>query len=269
MVETMNKPSKSICQNCGADIAGNYCNECGQKKFEPAEKSVRSIAGHFFEEIFTWDSRFLQSIKYLFIKPGFLTHEYVSGRYMRYVSPLKMFLFTSFVLFLIMIKSDPDQYSALVTDTAEDDFLSEFILEQQSNSESPAELYKDNFNDQFNDNITIYIFVIMFFFSILLKLVYLPKHYFYSEHIVFTLHFFTFVLWCFLLGVALQDLGIIFTFLFLYFIPAVYLLVAIRNVYHKKLWKAAIVSVFMTFCYWMLITFWILGTTMVSAVRAA
>jgi hypothetical protein len=258
-----------ICQNCGTDITGSYCSNCGQKRFEPNDKSVISILSHFFEELFTWDSKFLQSIKYLFIRPGFLTHEYISGRYKRYVSPLKMFLFTSFVLFLIMIKSDPDQYSALATDTGEDDFLSEFILEQQSKSESSKELYKDNFNDQFNDNITIYIFVIMFLFSILLKLVYLPKHYFYSEHIVFTLHFFTFVLWCFLLGVALQDLGIFFTFLFLYFIPAVYLLIAIRNVYHKTFWKAAIVSFFMAFCYWILITLWIIGTTMISALRAA
>lgn len=268
-MEALNNSVEKICQNCGADIKGNYCTECGQKKFEPGEKSVRSIIGHFFEEIFTWDSRFLKSIKYLFIKPGYLTHEYISGRYMMYVSPLKMFLFTSFVLFLIMIKSDPDQYSALVTESSEDDFLSEYILEQQSGSESSEELYRDNFNDQFNDNITIYIFVIMFIFSVLLKLVYLPKHYFYSEHIVFTLHFFTFVLWCFLLGVAFQDLGIVFTLLFLYFIPAVYLLMAIKKVYHNRFWKAAIVSVFMTVCYWALMTAWILGTTMISAVRAA
>jgi len=145
---------KHICQNCGADLKGSYC------------KSVFAIISHFFEELFTWDSRFFQSIKYLFLKPGYLTHEYISGRHKRYISPLKMFLFTSFILFFVMIKSDPDQYKSLVTEGGEDNFMKVFILEEESNSGKSNELFEDEFNDQFNDNITLYIFFIMLIFFI-------------------------------------------------------------------------------------------------------
>ena len=180
-----------------------------------------------------------------------------------------MFLFTSFILFFVMIKSDPDQYKSLVTEGGEDNFMKEFILEEESSSDKSHELFVKEFNDQFNDNITLYIFFIMLIFSFILKIVYLPKKYFYTEHIVFTLHFFTFTLWCFLMGVICQGLGEAIVFFWWYFVPAFYLFFAIKRVYHKTIWKAIIVSMFMTFSYWVLLTCWIFGTVAISAVRAA
>ncbi len=268
-MENFNSTPVHICQNCGHDLSGNYCSNCGQKSDEVLKKSVFSILGHFFEELFTWDSRFFSSMKYLFLKPGFLTHEYISGRIQKYVSPLKMFLFTSLVLFFIMLKSDPDQYKGLVNEADDDDFMREFILSEQNSSSGSKELFVDEFNDQFNDNVTIYIFVIMFLFSLLLKIVYITKNYYYSEHVVFTLHFFTFVLWNFLLGVITQSLGDISVLMFIYLVPGVYLFLAIRRVYHRTLWKAVLTGMFLTFSYWMLVTMWVIGTILLSAVRAA
>lgn len=258
-----------ICQNCGRDVTGNYCSNCGQSVNAPFDRSVFSIIGHFFEELFTWDSRIFLSVKYLFTRPGYLTHEFISGRNKKYVSPVKMFLFTSFLLFFIMIKSDPDQYRSIVTDEKEDNFMKDFVVQQELKSNLSKELYIANFNDQFNNNITVYIFVIMFIFSVLLKIVYLVKHYFYSEHVVFTLHFFTFAIWCYLLGVLLQGFGEISVFVFWYFIPGIYLFFALKRVYHKTLWKAVIASGFLTLSFWILQTIWIFGTIFLSAYRAA
>jgi Protein of unknown function (DUF3667) len=257
------------CQNCGAGLTGNYCYNCGQKRTGLHDRSIKALLGHFFEEIFVWDSRFFRSIKYLFIKPGFLTHEYISGRFQSYISPLKMFLFTSFVLFFIMIKSDPDQYSGLVSDPPDsDDFLSEYILEKQEASGLSKELFISNINNQINDNITLYIFGIMFAFSVILKVVYFTKNIYYAEHVVFTLHFFTFVLWSFLMGVITQGIGEFFILLFLYIVPGIYLLISLKAVYHRTVWKAVIVGGFLTFCYWCLITIWVFATVFLSALRA-
>lgn len=258
-----------ICQNCGFDLSGNYCSNCGQEGKAVLNRSVISLLHHFFEELFVWDSRFFRSVKYLFIRPGFLTHEYISGRINRYISPLKMFLFTSFVLFFIMIKSDPDQYSGLVTGAGKDDLLEEYILDQKNRSSYSEEVYINNFNDQFNDNITLYIFIIMFLFSLLLKIIYITKKYYYSEHIVFTLHFFTFVLCCFLGGVITQDLSDYSIYIFMFFIPGIYLFIAVKRVYHESLLPSLFASSFMTFSYWILVTIWMLGTVFLSAYRAA
>lgn len=256
------------CQNCGAGLSGNFCSNCGQKSSALYDRSVRSLLEHFFEEFFTWDSRFFRSMKYLFTRPGFLTHEYISGRIQKYVSPLKMFLFTSFVLFFIMIKSDPDQYKPIVTEADDEDYMKEFILEEKESSGQSDEMYIANFNESLNNNITLYIFVIMFFFSVLLKMVYIRKNIFYAEHIVFTLHFFTFILWCFLLAVIANELSDMFLFFFLYILPCIYLFIAIKRVYHRTILGALLASGFLSFSYWCLITLWVIGTVLLSAVRA-
>jgi hypothetical protein len=256
------------CQNCGADLTGNYCSVCGQKRHSLNDRSVRFLLSHFFEELFTWDSRFFQSMKYLFTRPGYLTHEYISGRFQKYISPVKMFLFTSFVLFFIMIKSDPDQYKGIVNDNDEDDLLSNFVLEQKESSGLTDEMYINNFNDTLNDNVTLYIFAIMLIFSVLLKAVFITKNIFYAEHIVFTLHFFTFILWCFLFSVITSEVSEFFLLFFLYVLPGIYLFIALKAVYHKRVWTALITSGFLTFSYWCLITMWIIGTVLISAIRA-
>nr|WP_255578221.1 DUF3667 domain-containing protein [Chitinophaga sp. sic0106] len=40
------------------------------------------------------------TLKYLMIRPGFLTREYMAGRRVRYVNPIKLYVFVSFVFFL-------------------------------------------------------------------------------------------------------------------------------------------------------------------------
>nr|WP_240155254.1 DUF3667 domain-containing protein [Chitinophaga sp. Cy-1792] len=50
-------------------------------------------------DIFHYDSQFFTTLKYLLIRPGFLTREYMAGRRVRYVNPIKLYVFVSFVFF--------------------------------------------------------------------------------------------------------------------------------------------------------------------------
>jgi hypothetical protein len=56
---------------------------------------------HFFYDITHFDSSFFTSIKDLIIKPGFLSKEYMLGRRARYLHPVRMYVFTSAVFFLM------------------------------------------------------------------------------------------------------------------------------------------------------------------------
>lgn len=268
MQETIDKTGH-ICQNCGAELSGKFCSNCGQDSSLAFNRSIFYIIIHFLEELFVWDSRIFRSVKYLFTKPGFLTYEYISGKINSYISPLKMFLFTSLVLFFIMIQSDPDHYKSMISESEEDDYFVSFVIEQQKNSSSTPEVFKDNFNDQFNDNITLYLLLTMLIFSLLLKLLYFTRKYYYSEHLVFTLHFFTFVLWCLLAGGYLERFVDELLFFFLYFVPGIYLFFSVKRVYHKSFWGAFLAAGFMTVSYGILISIWILGSVMLSAYRAA
>jgi hypothetical protein len=261
--------AEHICLNCGAELHGEYCSKCGQRASTAYDRSVRSFLEHFFEEFFVWDSRFLRSIKYLLIRPGYLTKEFMAGRMQNYISPLKMFLFTSLIVFFILIKVAPDTYNELVTEGTEDiDYISEFIVQQQNQSGESKDLYMDNFNEEVSNNVTLYIFFIMVVFAVLLKLVYITKKIYLVQHIVFTLHFYSFVLVCLLLSEITPFLDDLSVLLFFYLIPAIYLFIALKTAYHKTVWKALLASCFLTFCYSILVTGWLLATIFISAMKA-
>jgi hypothetical protein len=86
--------------NCGTHVIGHFCHNCGQENIEPKE-SVWHLVSHFFQDITHFDGKFFTSLKDLIIKPGFLSSEYVIGRRVRYLNPIRMYLFTSAIFFLI------------------------------------------------------------------------------------------------------------------------------------------------------------------------
>ncbi len=88
------------CLNCNAVINGRYCSICGQENLEPQE-SLWHLIVHFFNDITHFDGKFFSSVKYVVTKPGFLTGEYVRGRRMSYLNPVRFYVFTSFLFFLI------------------------------------------------------------------------------------------------------------------------------------------------------------------------
>ena len=86
------------CQNCGAPLLGEHCYACGQ----PTKGLVRhfgSILGDFFDSVFELDSRILRTLGPLLFRPGFLSTEYFAGRRVRYVSPVRLFVFLSLFAF--------------------------------------------------------------------------------------------------------------------------------------------------------------------------
>lgn len=88
------------CLNCGAVVQGRYCHICGQENVEPRE-SVWHLVTHFFNDITHFDGKFFSSVRYLITKPGFLPAEYLRGRRMSYLNPVRMYVFTSFIFFIV------------------------------------------------------------------------------------------------------------------------------------------------------------------------
>ena len=85
----------AVCANCGAPGAGDFCPQCGQRRVEDDDLSVRHVAAHVTGELLDVDGRYLTTIKLLLTKPGQLTVDYIEGRRVRHVPPLRLFLFVS------------------------------------------------------------------------------------------------------------------------------------------------------------------------------
>jgi hypothetical protein len=88
------------CLNCGTILTGPFCAECGQRDVPPYP-SVRELAMDAVSEFSGWDGRLASTLRALVRRPGLLTHEFLEGRRSRYISPLKFYLTTSLVYFVI------------------------------------------------------------------------------------------------------------------------------------------------------------------------
>ena len=87
------------CPSCGAETVGQFCGACGEKEITERDYSV----GHYLQEIIAavtlLESKALRSLWLVVSKPGFLSSEYLSGRRVRYVKPLQLFVFLNVVYY--------------------------------------------------------------------------------------------------------------------------------------------------------------------------
>jgi hypothetical protein len=88
------------CLNCGAIVQGRYCHVCGQENVVPKETFWHMVT-HFFYDVTHFDSNFFHTVHHLILKPGFLSKEYLRGRRASYLHPIRMYVFTSAIFFLL------------------------------------------------------------------------------------------------------------------------------------------------------------------------
>jgi len=91
-------PLLTHCENCGAELQGHWCAQCGQPAIE-YRRSFRHVLADLLNDFLNWDSKCFTSIALLFLKPWRLTNEFLAGKRVRYVNPLRLYLLASITFF--------------------------------------------------------------------------------------------------------------------------------------------------------------------------
>ncbi len=92
----------STCPNCGTELQQQwrYCPGCGQEN-EERVVPFRVLVRDFFSDFLTFDSRFFRTIPPFLFKPGVVTRDYLQGKRVRYVAPMRILLFGCLLLFAV------------------------------------------------------------------------------------------------------------------------------------------------------------------------
>ena len=86
------------CENCGAQLQGHWCGHCGQAAVD-YRRSFRHVVADVLDSFLNWDSKFFATIALLILKPWRLTNEFLAGKRVRYVNPLRLYLLASILFF--------------------------------------------------------------------------------------------------------------------------------------------------------------------------
>ncbi|MNK15885.1 hypothetical protein D3C87_340390 [compost metagenome] len=219
------------CQNCGYTVDLGYCSKCGQKNTE-TRQSFTHLIGHFIEDFTHYDGAFWKTIKYLLFRPAKLTIEYLEGHRMRYVPPVKLYIFISFVTFLLLsllshnttkdvIKTEPkvklssdllkkgvsfggqnykyhsvEEYDSIQNSLPEDEkrgFI-KYWVEKSTLEKIEEGIEISQIIEGFIHAIPKIIFIYMPIFAFWLWLFHSKKRWLFFDHGIYTLHLFSFLL---------------------------------------------------------------------------
>jgi hypothetical protein len=125
------------CLNCGTTLKGPFCYFCGQ----PDRNFMRFfpvLLRDLMEDLLDLDSRFMRTMKPLLFKPGRLTRDYMEGRRFRYAPPMRLYIFSSIIFFLLaaLLSSDAISINSSVDENGLSVHLNEPAAEPQAVDEA-------------------------------------------------------------------------------------------------------------------------------------
>ncbi|MWB96239.1 DUF3667 domain-containing protein [Flavobacterium sp. GA093] len=246
------------CLNCRHVVEQKYCPNCGQENTD-SRKTFHHLFIHFFEDLTHYENAFWKTIRNLLFKPSTLTKEYLSGKRLSYLAPVRLYIFISFITFLLLAFFPSNVNEAInksqaeiakeipVENKAYYDKVNKKINEkinEKVHEKAPKSIIMDlssvreldsvqkygKPNDKYNEfeywaikriltvsehytqkemlekflesffhNIPKILFIIMPFFAFFLWLFHNKKKWYYFDHGIFTLHYFSFLLLIFLI----------------------------------------------------------------------
>jgi hypothetical protein len=111
------RPPMTHCENCGVLLTGRWCSQCGQAAID-YRRSFRHVIVDVLDSFLNWDSKFFATIGWLIARPWHLTNQFLAGRRVRYVHPLRVYLLASILFFFVVnywaksIHADPSKLSS-------------------------------------------------------------------------------------------------------------------------------------------------------------
>lgn len=92
---------EGFCANCEHPVNGSYCSNCGQS-VKDFHRPFFSVLSESIGDALSLDNKFIHTIVPLFVRPGYLTKEFMRGKRARYTPPFRLYLFLTFFAFLLL-----------------------------------------------------------------------------------------------------------------------------------------------------------------------
>lgn len=89
------------CANCDAVLTGAFCANCGQEA-HLHHASTREFLHEFIGHYVALEGKLWGTMSRLLFRPGALTNEYIRGRRVRFVQPLRIYLTLSLLFFALL-----------------------------------------------------------------------------------------------------------------------------------------------------------------------
>ncbi len=250
----MDQHSTNKCLNCEAELKGEFCHQCGQKRIDPKEHRFIFFVRQFFGSVFYLENNFFKNLWVLAFKPGRLAADYIEGKRKRWMPPISVFLLINLVYFIFTPLSD---LNLSLTDQLNQDhhrkmarsMVDKKLKEESISFDEYSKIYKDRTSKLSSSLVIVNVPAMAF----LLSLIYFRKKMYFADHFIYSLYFFSFILLLILVlpgllwvlvkifGLSVQYLPPIGAVLGVIFL--LYIFLSLKTVYKDKIWLTGIFTI--------------------------
>ncbi len=270
---------KTHCLNCQYSFnqEENFCPNCGQENHD-LKIPISHFIEEFLEGILHFDSKVWHTLKTLFFYPGKITNDFLEGKRVSFVPPIRLYVFFSFIFFLTL--------SFVFNHKDEDKKLTQIIAEEgQAKPEEIKQVfdsleYKVNMEDslgakkskyienklrkiasmtgrdinQLNQKIyktfSFALFFLLPVFAFIMKLIYRSSKKYYYEHFIAAIHYHVILFIILLIAVGFYAISLpSASYLILFLGALVYFIHSLRVVYHQSWLRTTVKAVLIFWVY--------------------
>jgi hypothetical protein len=186
------------CPTCKAAVSSEYCPACGENALDSHDLALRGLLSKIFHAFTDIDGRLLRSFRSLITHPGELTAAYVQGRRMPYIGPFQIFLLANVLFFAVQSLTNTNVVSStLDSHLHQQDWSTvaqRLVAQRLEQPATTLEQYAPIFDQAVVLNAKSLIILMVLPFALLLPLLFHRNHQPLGAHVVFSLHFYAFVL---------------------------------------------------------------------------
>ncbi|MCB9306952.1 MAG: DUF3667 domain-containing protein [Lewinellaceae bacterium] len=191
-MEKKKKPA-AACANCGATLVGKFCHECGEKRLNRRDLALPKFFREVFAKFTHLDSRLLRSLKWLVLRPGFLSAEYLRGRRKRYAKPLSLFFIINLLYFLSIGANRFRTFENPLSTQLRNPYggVVRVMIDSRFTNTGTAEgqVFEREFDQRNHTLAKSMLLLIVPMLAAWLWLLYRSQGFFYGEHLITSLHF--------------------------------------------------------------------------------
>lgn len=295
------------CKNCHHEINENqhFCPNCGQKNIP--HLNLKYLLEEFLENYIYIESKLFKTLKNLVFKPGRLSKEFIEGKRVSFVAPIRLYITFSVLFFFIIALGnfidenthEKEVSKGIVTFSYNDKKVEvsaekynelkergEFVtfMKDSIGAENAFERYivektiiaqnsGDSFKETLLNQLSIFLILFIPFISLFYKWSFARNKYNYIKHLVFNLHFNSFIILLLtfdkLLLFFINDdsgLGLIITIVISLLYVLIYWFFSLKKFYERKAWVVLYKMIFLLLGYIISATLFFLLLVLMSLV---
>ncbi len=190
------------CRTCGNSVAKNFCEVCGEKKLNNHDFSLKHFVEETFEGFTHFDNKFFRTARLLIFKPGQLTLDFCEGRRVPYIKPCPMFIICNILFFLLVgrINMFSQPLTSFFHNRPYTNFNTKKIILSMVKTDAEFLSLASEFNQRMGSESKAFLALFIPILALGSIAVNYRRRTYFSEHLVFGTHYFTFILILFTLS---------------------------------------------------------------------